>query len=185
MKKVIVFLADGCEVIEALTPVDMLRRAGIEVETISINGQKTVMTSHKVAITADYIFEEVKHIEADAVILPGGMPGTTNLGEHQGVLATVRDFYDNGKCVAAICAAPSILGKLGLLEGKRAACYPSFEKYLKGSYVENDEVVIDANVITSRGMGTAIPFALAIISWLENEEKAKEIAQKIIYRMEK
>lgn len=184
MKKAIVFLADGCEMVEALTPVDMLRRAGIEVETVSVNGKKSVISSHNVEITADKVFEEMDELNADAVILPGGMPGTRHLGAHEGVLRTVRSFYESGKCVAAICAAPSVLGGLGILQGKRAVCYPSFEEQLKGAVISTNEVETDGNVITSRGMGTAIPFSMAIISMLESEEKAKAVGQAVIYRLE-
>lgn len=184
MKKAIVFLADGCEMVEALTPVDMLRRAGITVETVSINGRKTILSSHEVEITADKTIEETDISSADALILPGGMPGTLHLGSHKLVTDAVKAFCEQGKCVAAICAAPSVLGDLGLLRGRRAVCYPSFEERLQGAAVSTNEVETDGNVITSRGMGTAIPFAQAIISYLLDENKAKEIGDQIIYRME-
>lgn len=182
MKKAIVFLADGCEMIEALTPVDLLRRAGVEVVTVSINGTETIESSHKVVIKADKVFTEDIADDADMVILPGGMPGTLNLGAHEGVTNIVTRFHEEGKFVAAICAAPSVLGQLGILKGKKAVCYPSFEEKLLGAEVTMDEVAVAGNVITSRGMGTAIPFALALIEALLDKETADKIGESIIYK---
>lgn len=182
MKKAIVFLADGCEMVEALTPVDLLRRAGVEVHTVSIKENKAVVSSHKVTLMADKTLSETPQ-EADVVILPGGMPGTTNLGACKEVTDIVRRQFESGGIVAAICAAPSILGDMGILDGKRAVCYPSFEERLKGAKVTANEVEVDGNVITSRGMGTAITFALAIIGELLGQDKAKEIGSQVIFNM--
>lgn len=118
------------------------------------------------------------------LVLPGGMPGTRYLGEHQGLCGLLKNFASEGKKVAAICAAPSVLGKLGILEGKEAVCYPGFEEQLTGAVVCKKEVVRDANVITSRGLGTAIPFALALIAQLYDEGKAEEIRKSIIFQAE-
>lgn len=181
MKKVVVFLADGCEEVEALTPVDLLRRAGVTVTTVSVNGKKTVTGSHKIEFFADEMYFDGVAKDADMVILPGGMPGTLNLRNHKGVTDTVKEFCKNGKYIAAICAAPSVFGQLGLLEGKKAVCYPSFEEQLTNATVLYDEVAVDGNVITSRGMGTAIPFSLELIKLLCGEEKAKEIKEAIIF----
>ena len=158
MKKTGVFLAEGFEEIEGLTVVDILRRAGIDVVTISVMGQKEVCGSHKITVLADALFEEVNFEEYEGIVLPGGMPGTTNLGGHSGVNQIIKSFAEQGKLVAAICAAPSVLGQAGILEGKKAACYPGFEDKLTGAEVTFEEVAEDGNVITSRGMGTAIPF---------------------------
>ncbi len=182
MKKIGVFLAEGFEEIEGLTVVDILRRAGVEVETISIMGSKDVCGSHKISVMADILYEDVDFEKLDGVVLPGGLAGTTNLGAHSGVNETIRSFAAAGKLVAAICAAPSVLGQAGLLEGKQAACYPGFEEKLTGAEVIYEEVAEAGNVITSRGMGTSIAFALRIASYLAGEESARELAEKIIYR---
>ena len=173
MKKIGIFLAEGFEEIEGLTVVDILRRAAIEAETISIMGQKEVCGSHKITVLADSLYEDV---------LPGGLPGTTNLLAHAGVNETIRTFAEAGKLVAAVCAAPSVLGQAGLLEGKKATCYPGYEDKLIGAEVIYDEVAEAGNIITSRGMGTTIAFALRITAYLAGEEKAEELAKKIIYR---
>lgn len=181
MKKTGVFLAEGFEEIEGLTVVDILRRAGIDVVTISVMGQKEVCGSHKITVLADALFEEVNFEEYEGIVLPGGMPGTTNLGGHSGVNQIIKSFAEQGKLVAAICAAPSVLGQAGILEGKKAACYPGFEDKLTRAEVTFEEVAEDGNVITSRGMGTAIPFGLRLTAYFTTEQKAKELAEAIIY----
>jgi len=182
MKKIGVFLAQGFEEIEGLTVVDILRRAGIEVETISIMGTREVCGSHKIPVIADVLYEEAEFDKLDGVVLPGGLPGTTNLGAHAGVNDTIRSFAEAGKLVAAICAAPSVLGQAGLLKGQNAACYPGYEDKLTGAEVVYEEVAEAGNIITSRGMGTSIAFALRITAYLTDEAKAEELARKIIYR---
>lgn len=183
MKKAIVFLADGCEMVEALTPVDLLRRAGVNVLTVSINGKETIESSHKVTIKADQIFSEDVAADADMLILPGGLQGTLNLAAHTGVTGMVKDFFEQGRYVAAICAAPSVFGELGILKGKKAVCYPSFEEKLLGAEVSMEEVAVDGNVITSRGMGTAIPFGLALIEVLLGKKTAEKTRESVIYRV--
>lgn len=182
MAKVYIFLAEGFEEIEALTVVDLLRRAGIDINTVSVSGSLQVTGSHRICVTADTLFENTKFDDADMLVLPGGMPGTMHLMEHAGLDSLLRKFCAEKKNIAAICAAPSVLGSKGFLEGKNATCYPGFEDKLTGSNVKNDDVVVDGNIITSRGMGTAIDFSLAIISKLSGENKAREIANKIVYR---
>lgn len=182
MSKIGVFLADGFEEIEGLTVVDILRRAGIEVTTISIMGRKEVQGSHQITVLADALYEETDFARVDGIVLPGGMPGTKHLGAHGGVKEQITAFAAAGKLVAAICAAPSVLGENGILKGKKAACYPSFEDKLLGAEVVFEEVAEDGNVITSRGMGTAIPFALRLTAYLTTEEKAAELAESIIYK---
>ena len=181
MKKTGIFLAEGFEEIEGLTVVDILRRAGVEAVTISITGQKEVQGSHRIGVLADCLYEEVDFSELDGIVLPGGMPGTTNLGNHSGVNETIKSFAAQGMLVAAICAAPSVLGQAGILEGKKAACYPGFEDKLTGAEVVYEKVAEAGNVITSRGMGTAIPFGLRLAAYLTSEQKAKELAESIIY----
>lgn len=182
MKKIGVFLAEGFEEIEGLTVVDILRRAGLPVTTISITGQKELHGSHQIGVLADALYGEIDFSEYGGVVLPGGMPGTTNLGNHPGVMETVQSFAAEGKLVAAICAAPSVLGQAGLLKGKKAACYPGFEDKLDGAEVVFESVAEEGNIITSRGMGTAIPFALRLAAYFTTEQKAKELAEGIIYQ---
>ena len=180
-KKICVFLADGFEEIEGLTVVDLLRRAGISVTTVSITGQLTVRGAHDIYVQADKLFEETTYEEADMAVLPGGMPGTLNLEKHEGVRTVLKQFYEEKKYIAAICAAPSILGKMGMREGRRAASYPSKENELFGAEVVREPVAVDEFIITSRGMGTAIDFSLALIEILLDAQKAEEIGTSVIY----
>lgn len=182
MKKIGIFLADGFEEIEGLTVVNILRRAGMEAKMISIMERKEICGSHKISVQADALFEDVDFAQLDGVVLPGGMPGTLNLGAHAGVNEIIKSFAREGRLVAAVCAAPSVLGQAGLLQGRKATCYPGYEDKLTGAEVIYDEVAEAGNIITSRGMGTTIAFALRITAYLAGEEKAQELAEKIIYR---
>lgn len=181
MKKVSVILADGFEEIEALTVVDLLRRAKIYVGTVSITEEYTVHGAHGINVQTEDLFEEVNFVESDMIVLPGGMPGTTNLGEHSGVRRVVKDFFEEGKYIGAICAAPTVLGNLGLLKGKRVSCYPSVENEIQGAVMTRTAVTVDGSLVTSRGAGTAIDFALKLIEVLAGREKADEIADAIVY----
>ncbi len=183
MKHVCVVLANGFEEIEGLTVVDLLRRADIQVTTASISNDKQVTGSHGIGVLADALFGEVDFTEIDMLVLPGGMPGTKNLQAHEGLTATIKTMSEQGKEIAAICAAPSVLGSLCLLKGKKACCYPGFEDKLEGAKVTYDPVAATDQIITSRGMGTAIPFALALIERLDGKEKADHIAKSIIYNV--
>lgn len=183
MKKAAVLLADGFEEIEALTVVDILRRASVYVDTVSITDEYRVRGAHGINVQTEDLFDEVNFVEFDMLVLPGGMPGTTNLEEHPGVRRVIEDYAESGKYVAAICAAPGILGGMGLLKGKRAASYPSVESRLAGAVVSRLPVVQDGNIITSRGMGTAIDFALKLTEVLVSREKAEELAASIIYEI--
>ncbi|MBE5944122.1 MAG: DJ-1/PfpI family protein [Lachnospiraceae bacterium] len=180
MSKVNVFFATGYEEIEALTVVDILRRANIETNMISVTGDINVVGSHGIEVKMDKLFDA--NDEADMLVLPGGMPGTLNLLAHEGLTAKVKEYYSAGKYIAAICAAPTVFGKLGLLEERRATCYPGMEGELFCEEALADAVVMDGKVITSRGMGTAIDFALALLSVLKDEETAEDMANKIVYR---
>lgn len=182
MEKAYVFLADGFEEIEGLTVVDILRRAGADTQTVSVMGRKEITGSHRITLQADLVFEETSFEDGTLFVLPGGMPGTKHLGAHEGLTSLLKKAAAEGKRVAAICAAPSVLGDLGLLEGKHAACYPGFEDRLKGAQVEFTPVVTDGNITTSRGMGTAIPFAFSLAAQLTGTEKAEELAKGIIYK---
>jgi len=182
---VYVFLADGFEEIEALTPVDLLRRAGVEVNTVSIVENRRIVTgARKIVVNADITIDEVDYNNADLLVLPGGMPGTTNLAQCEKLMSKVDAFVksgDNSKRVAAICAAPSIiLGKRDLLVGKKATCYPGMEDGMHGAIAVTDSVVTDGNVTTSRGMGTAADFAVELIALLCGKEKAEEIKKAVV-----
>ena len=191
-EKVLVLLADGFEEIEALTVVDLLRRAGIVVETLSIKegGEAEVVNGARgIPVIADGLFDAGQESEylssASTVVLPGGMPGTINLKEHQGVRKVVTAFYENGKYVAAICAAPTVLGDLGILEGKSATCYPGMEDGLNcaNAVTDGQTVVVDGKVITSRGLGTAIDFSLKLIEILKDKATADKIGASVVYNV--
>lgn len=181
MGKVYIFLADGFEEVEGLTVVDLLRRAGIEIETVSIKGTRDVLTSHGISLLADRIFAETDFSDAGMLVLPGGMPGTRNLAAYKPLTDLLESFYNKGGKVAAICAAPSVFASLGILKGRRATAYPSFMDKLNGAHTCEETVVVDGNVTTSRGMGTAIDFGLSLIEQLLSREKAAEIAESIVY----
>lgn len=182
MSKVYVFLADGFEDIEGLTVVDLMRRAAIDVKTVSIKDTDEVTTSHDIILKTDMIFKNVDFSDADMLVLPGGMPGTKYLGAFQPLTDLLAEFYQKGGKVAAICAAPSVFGQLGFLKGRKATSYPGFEEVLTGAEYSLDTVVVDGNVTTSRGLGTAIDFALSLIAQLTCQDKADEIAKSIIYK---
>lgn len=182
MGKAAIFLAEGFEEIEALTVVDICRRCGIAIEMVSITEEEQVISSHGVKVTADKTFSQTEFEMYDMLILPGGMPGTKNLEAHEPLMGQIDAFYAEGKYIAAICAAPSIFGHRGILKGRKACSYPSFESHLEGAVVTEGPVEVSDHVITSRGMGTAIDFGLAIASVLDTPGKAEETAQAIVYR---
>lgn len=181
-KNVYVFLADGFEEIEGLTVVDLLRRANAEVTTVSIMKEKVICGSHGIRVIADALFEEVDFEAADMLVLPGGLPGTTYLGEHEGLLTLLKKFDQEQRYIAAICAAPRIFGRLGFLEGRRAISYPAMEPELRGASIVREPVVVDGHVITSRGMGTAIDFALKMIEILFGKAEALKQRESIVYQ---
>ena len=177
MKKLGIFMADGCEEIEGLTVVDLVRRTGqIDITTISISDSKQVTGSHKITFFTDALASEEDFDALDGIILPGGMPGTLHLGENETVNAVIKKFAKEGKMVAAICAAPSVLGAAGLLEGRHATCYPGFEERLIGAEVTGEATETDGPVITGRGPGLAFNFGLAILSAIKSEAVADEVA---------
>ena len=181
-KRVCVFLADGFEEIEGLTVVDLLRRAGIDTTTVSITGDKVVHGAHDIDVLADEVFEAVETYQNfDMFVLPGGMPGTIHLREHEGLGIVLQEAYTQKKWLAAICAAPIVLGKYGFLQGEKATSYPGFDEELVGAEYVTEEVVVSNTIITSRGMGTAISFSLALIEQLLGKEKADAIGKAIIY----
>lgn len=182
MSKVYVFLADGFEEIEGLTVVDLMRRAGIDVVTTSIMGTLSITGAHKICLQADSLFEDCDFKDADMLVLPGGGPGTERLENHKPLCDLVTAFAAEGKKIAAICAAPRVFAGLGLLKGKKATSYPSVMEMLKDAEVSADPVVVDGNITTSRGLGTAIDFSLELISQLLDKQTAEEIAESVVYR---
>lgn len=182
-KKVYIFLADGFEDIEGLTVVDLMRRAGIDIETVSIRESREIATSHGIEMKTDRVFKETDFSDADMLVLPGGMPGTKYLAGYKPLTDLLTDFNSKGKKIAAICAAPSVFSGLGFLKNRKATSYPSFMEIIAGdgAKTSEDNVVVDGNITTSRGLGTAVDFALSLISQLENDEKAKEIAESVVY----
>lgn len=181
MSRVYVFLAEGFEEIEGLTVVDLLRRAKIETEMVSIMDTKQVKGSHGIEVTADSLFGENDYADAEMLVLPGGMPGTLNLGNHEGLCRLLKKHYAEAKKLAAICAAPSVFGQLGFLNGRAATCYPGFEGKLEGAIVCAAKVAVDGNVTTAKGMGAAIDFSLKLIEQLADKETADRISEAIIH----
>ena len=181
MAMVYIFMAQGFEAIEFTTPLDMLIRAGIPVRTVSVTGELLVKSSQNIPIMADALFEDVDFADADMLILPGGQPGATNLANHKGVELLLRQFMDADKPVAAICAAPMVLGGHGLIDGRKVTTYPGCEPGLgkalcTGALVEQDE-----NLITGKGPAAAVEFANAIIRLLRSEELQKEVCSKMMF----
>lgn len=179
--KAYVILADGFEEIEGLTTVDILRRAKINVTTISIMDRNTVEGSHGIIVEADEVFENDTWDDADILILPGGGRGTENLTAHKGLRRLLPVYTANDKKLAAICAAPSVLGVNGLLAGKHCTCFPGFEDKLKDAYHEDKSVVVDGNIITGRAMGASLDFALAILGELLGQQAAENMRRSVYY----
>lgn len=176
---IITLLANGFEEIEALTPVDILRRAGLKVFTCGITGA-AVTGSHGIEVKADLLPDDVNLDEVEMVILPGGMPGSTNIDAHPFTDKIIDAVLKNNGRIAAICAAPLVLGRRGLLDGKEAICYPGFEGELKGAVISSHSVVTDRNITTAKGMGVALEFSKKLVKLLVGEEKAKEISLAIM-----
>ena len=180
-----VHLADGFEEVEALTTVDVLRRAGIDVKTVSVTGSKSVKGTHDVIVEADLLYEEADYIECEMIVLPGGMPGASNLEAHKGLSEHIKDFADGGKKLAAICAAPMVFGTCGILNGKKATIYPGMEKRLKGAEATGDNVTVDCNIITGKGPALAMEFALKLVEILKGRDIADDVAAGLLYEKNK
>jgi len=177
MGTIYAFFADGFEEIEAFTSIDVLRRAGLNVEMVTVTGEEVVMGAHDVPVICDAYFKDCDFSDADLVLLPGGMPGAATLSKHDGVNKLVTDFVKANKPVAAICAAPMVLGKLGLLKGKKVTCYPGFEQYLEGAECTGNQIEKDGNIITGIGPGGAMDFALAVVELLMGKDKVVELEE--------
>ncbi len=180
MKKIIVPLAEGFEEIEAVSIIDVLRRAHIETITVSVSDQKEVTGAHGIPVVADKLFDEVDFSAFDMIVLPGGMPGTNNLKNHTGLASQILSYHEDGRHLGAICAAPLVLGNLNILKNEKATSYPGFEKQLLGAQVTGNEVEVSGKIITGKGAGVAIRFALKIVEMLKGKTFADELAENMI-----
>lgn len=178
--KALLHLAPGFEEIEAVTTIDILRRANIDTQVVSIVDCLQVTGAHNIEIRADITFGRADYENADMIILPGGMPGSHNLANHEGLAQKIKNHYEQGKWLAAICAAPLVYGRMGLLEGIEAICYPSFEPELKGAIISDKIVAVSGQFITAKGPGVTMDFALEIITQLKGKEAAMQVAQGLI-----
>ncbi|MCK9444299.1 MAG: DJ-1/PfpI family protein [Tissierellaceae bacterium] len=181
--KVILFLADGFEEVEALTTVDYLRRQGIVVDTASITDDLKVRGAHNIVVLADRTLADLSESrEYDGVIIPGGIPGATNLRDNSKVIEVVREVYNNGKLAAAICAGPIVLERAGIIRDKKVTSYPGFSGDLKDSIYDEEDVVVDGNIITARGPALAVDFAIEIIRYLLGDKEVQNLKRDILYK---
>jgi 4-methyl-5(b-hydroxyethyl)-thiazole monophosphate biosynthesis len=177
---ILIHLATGFEETEAVTIIDVLRRANLDVSIVSITDSLAVTGAHNITIKADQLYDEADYATATMIILPGGMPGTTNLLNHSGLTGQLKRFYEEKRFVAAICAAPMILGSLGFLQNRKAVCYPGFESKLTGATVLYSPFAVDENIVTGRGVGTALSFSLEIVRLLKGENLASELRTALV-----
>lgn len=178
---VYVFLADGFEEAEALVPTDMLLRGGVDVKLTSVGNSLSVRGAHNITVTADIMLSDIDITNAEAIILPGGSGGTALLAKNQKVIFMINEAASHGIYIGAICAAPSILGSMGLLDGRKAACYPSFQKYLLNSTITGNEVECDDIFITAKAAGSSFEFAFKLVELLCGMEMCTKIKQEIYY----
>ncbi len=178
--KVYIFLADGFEEMEALIPYDVLKRAGFEVELVSVKSKLEVVSTHGLIVTCDTDISKINQENATLLLLPGGMPGASNLAESKELAAMLLKQNEEGKLLAAICAAPYVLGDLGILKGKHATCFPGYESHLLGAEHIAKSVVVSQNVITGNGAGAAVKFAFAIVEHLRGKRVADFLAEKML-----
>ena len=176
-----VFLATGFEEIEALTPIDIMRRAGLEVQTVSITGEKAVAGAHNVPVMADLMLEDVDFGAADMLVLPGGLPGSTNLDACEPLRQGIRKVYEAGKPLAAICAAPMVYGHMGLLQGVRSTCYPGCEGHMEGAVYTETIVECDGQFITGRGPAAAFEFGFALVDKMQGEDASLPLREGMMY----
>ena len=182
MAKVYEFLATGFEDIEALIPLDIMRRAGVDFKTVSITGDLYVESAHGVTMKADMLIEDADMSDADLIMLPGGLPGATNLNAHNGVKKAIIEQNARGKMIGAICAAPMVLGGIGLLQGRHATCYPGFEKYLEGAEYTHELCTVDGNITTGEGPAAALPYAYTLLAALTDRQTADQVAEGMMYK---
>ena len=181
MAKVYEFLANGFEEVEGLGPVDILRRGGVDVKTVSVTGTPWVETSHGITLKADLTIEEADLSDADMLLLPGGLPGATNLRDHEGVRKALVAQAVKGGRIGAICAAPLVLGSLGLLEGKKATCYPGFEKFMTGATYTAELFTIDGDIITGEGPAATFPYSYEILRMFKGDETVQSLKDGMMY----
>lgn len=177
---IFIHLAEGFEEIEAITAADVLRRAGLDTRLASVTGNRAVTGTHGIVLEADMLFEEADYSECNMIVLPGGLPGAYNLRDHQGLEKKIKEFASEGKGIAAICAAPLVLGAHGILEGKKATIYPGMEENINGAEVLSFPVVRDMNIITSQGPATAMKFAIAIVNYFKGEETGQTLENDLL-----
>lgn len=183
MKKIAAMFADGFEEVEALAVVDLLRRAEVETTMISVMGHRTqVRGAHGITVMTDACLDDISMDSYDGIFLPGGMPGADNLEDCDELCDAIIEFNGRGKLLAAICAAPKIYGRLGILRGRKATCFPGFEHELLGAELSRENVAEDGHIVTSRGMGTAIELGLRLVSVLKGSKEAEELSKNIQYR---
>lgn len=178
---VIIFLADGFEEAEAVVPADILRRAGVDAVLAGVSS-KTVKGAHGIELTADKTLNQLKNETPEMVVLPGGMPGAKNLDSSRHVREMISRTVAAGGFAAAICAAPMVLGRMGLLRGKRAVCYPGFEEHLEGAELSGARVEVDGRIVTANGPGAAFDFGFALVSLLKNEDEARFIQKGMLIK---
>ena len=181
MAKVYEFLANGFEEVEGLAPVDILRRGGVDIKTVSVTGSEYVETSHGITIKADLMIENADLSDADMLLLPGGLPGATNLRDHEGVCAALKAQAAKGGRIGAICAAPLVLGHLGLLEGRYATCYPGFEKFMTGAHYTHELFTIDGNIITGEGPAATLPYSYEILRMFKGDDTVASLKEGMMY----
>lgn len=181
MKTICIFLATGFEETEALLPLDIMRRGGLDVKTVSVTGNRTVTGAHGVPVVADMLFEDLDENEVGMIVLPGGLPGATNLDEHAGLDKLIRAFAADARPLAAICAAPMAYGKRGMLAGKQATCYPGFDKYLEGAVYTGRMVEVTDNFILGKGPAAAAEFGFALLGKCAGEAKVQEVKKGMLF----
>lgn len=183
MKTICVHLAKGFEEIEAIAVIDVLRRAGLNVTIVSITGEQVVYGSHSIPVVSDKLFEELDYEnDVEMIVLPGGMPGAANIKEHEGLCSQILKFNSSDKPIGAICAAPFVLGELGVLEGKTATCYPGYENHLKGATITEEPAVQSGTIITGRGVGTALEFSLKIVEMFKGSQVAEKLKTQMLIK---
>lgn len=178
---VYMFLAEGFEETEALGTVDILRRAQVGIQTVSVTGNKIVTGSHQIPVCVDCLFEDIDLENCEMMVLPGGLPGATNLSEHAALCAALRTQSDKHKYVAAICAAPMVLGKNGILQGKKATCYPGFDKYLDGAEYTANLVEVDGHIVTGKGPAAVSEFTFTLVRLLVGKEKELDVRKGMLF----
>ncbi len=182
MNRIAMFFSEGYEEVEAIAVVDICRRCRLDIDMVSITEEKFVKSSHNILVGMDKTFSQVDFDEYDMLVLPGGLKGTQGLEAFEPLMEQIDRFNAEGKYIGAICAAPSIFGHRGILNGRRACCYPGFEPELTGAIVSEENVEVDGHVVTSRGMGTATDFGLAIGAIFCGQDKAEEIKKQVVYK---